>query len=65
MTARVEVCGSVLADRIVATSDVSARHAETKMYPLHPQLEALFATVGSSRLYFMNLIEVTASVFHC
>jgi hypothetical protein len=61
--ARVEVCGSVLADRIVATSDVSACHAETQMHPLHPELETFFATFRRAGLDVLNEIQM-AAFFH-
>ena len=58
-----EVCGSMLADRIVATADVSARHAETKMYPLHPELETFFATFRRAGFDILNEIQM-AAFFH-
>jgi hypothetical protein len=58
-----EVRRSVLADRIVATSDVSACHAETKMYPLHPQLETFLATFRRAGVDVLNEIQM-AAFFH-
>ena len=58
-----EMRSGVFANRIVATSHVSARHAETKMYPLHPQLETLLAALGCAGLDVPNEIQM-AAFFH-
>ena len=64
MAARVEVFRCVFPDGVVAAADMSAAHTQAEVDPLHSKLETFFATLGSPRLYVMNLIEVTASVFH-
>jgi hypothetical protein len=63
MIARVEVFRCVLSDRIVATSNMSARQAKTKMHPFHPQLETFLATLGRAGWDVLNEIQM-AAFFH-
>ena len=51
---------SVLPGRLVAAAYVAARHAETKVHPIHSQLEALLASVRGARRYVANDIEMAA-----
>ena len=60
MTARVGVFSRMLSDRIIATSYMSARHAETKMYPHHSELETFLATFRRARLDVLNEIQMAA-----
>jgi hypothetical protein len=54
--------GGVLSHRVVATADVTALEAESKMDPLHTQPEALLAAFGGRRRHIAHFTQVLAAV---
>ena len=52
--------GRMLARRIVAASNVTAGHAESKMDPAHSSLETFLAALGRARRHRTNQVEMTA-----
>jgi len=64
MTAGMEMSGRMLARRIVAASNVTAGHAESKMDPAHSGLETFLAALGRARRYWADQVQMTAFL-HC
>jgi len=52
--------GRMLARRIVAASNVTAGHAESKMDPAHSGLETFLAALGRARRHRTNQVQMTA-----
>jgi hypothetical protein len=53
----------VLALRLITAADMATFTAHSQVNPSHSHLETLFATLGSSRVDFMNMIQMSALRF--
>jgi hypothetical protein len=59
-----KVLRGMLAGRVVAAADVSARGAEAEMHPAAAHPETLFAAARRAGLNAMNLVEMSALCGH-
>ena len=64
MRRRVEVLGCVLVLRAVATADVAAFQTQPQGHPRVAHLKAFFASVWSTRLDVLDVIEMRARLDH-
>jgi hypothetical protein len=61
MVGAVEVLGGVPAGRRVAAAHVAAGKAQPQMDPAAAGLEAFLATLGGTRLYVLDLGDMSAA----